>query len=103
MATARGSGRPVAPRFFPLLRKFCGRSGLVAPAFGRQISVPRDLGAVLRAPSRPLGQSVLASLGRFGHASREPRASTMTEFQPPPEAIADYVSACLEYVRRALK
>ncbi|HEX3773712.1 MAG TPA: hypothetical protein VHV51_04555 [Polyangiaceae bacterium] len=26
----------------------------------------------------------------------------MTEFQPPPEAIADYVSACLEYVRRAL-
>ncbi|HEY4103284.1 MAG TPA: hypothetical protein VGM44_05305 [Polyangiaceae bacterium] len=27
----------------------------------------------------------------------------MTEFQPPPEAIADYVSACLEYVRRALQ
>jgi len=27
----------------------------------------------------------------------------MTEIQPPPEPIADYVSACLEYVRRALK
>jgi hypothetical protein len=27
----------------------------------------------------------------------------MTEFQPPPEPIPDYVSACLEYVRRALK
>ncbi len=27
----------------------------------------------------------------------------MTEIQPPPETIADYVSACLDYVRRALK
>jgi hypothetical protein len=27
----------------------------------------------------------------------------MTEFQPPPEPIPDYVTACLEYVRRALK
>ena len=27
----------------------------------------------------------------------------MTEIQPPPESIADYVSACLDYVRRALK
>lgn len=27
----------------------------------------------------------------------------MTEIQPPPEPIADYVSACLDYVRRALK
>ena len=27
----------------------------------------------------------------------------MPEFQPPPEPIPDYVTACLEYVRRALK
>jgi hypothetical protein len=27
----------------------------------------------------------------------------MTEIQPPPEPIADYVSACLDYVRRAIK
>jgi len=27
----------------------------------------------------------------------------MTEFQPPPEPIPDYVTACLEYVRRAVK
>jgi hypothetical protein len=27
----------------------------------------------------------------------------MTEYQPPPEPIPDYVTACLEYVRRALK
>jgi hypothetical protein len=27
----------------------------------------------------------------------------MTEFQPPPEPIPEYVTACLEYVRRALK
>ena len=26
-----------------------------------------------------------------------------TDFQPPPEPIPDYVTACLEYVRRALK
>ncbi len=26
-----------------------------------------------------------------------------TGFQPPPEPIPDYVTACLEYVRRALK
>ena len=27
----------------------------------------------------------------------------MTEYQPPPEPLPDYVTACLEYVRRALK
>ncbi len=27
----------------------------------------------------------------------------MTEYQPPPEPIPDYVTACLEYVRRALQ
>lgn len=27
----------------------------------------------------------------------------MPEFQPPPETIAEFVTACLEYVRRALK
>ncbi|MEO7032223.1 MAG: hypothetical protein ABI548_00255 [Polyangiaceae bacterium] len=27
----------------------------------------------------------------------------MTEYQPPPEPLPDYVTACLDYVRRALK